>query len=350
MNNTELNFILSVFILSLKKADGNDYTADSLFSLTCALQRHLELNGRPVSLLDGPEFQKLRNTLDNAMQDRTRAGIGINKRQAGVITIEQEAELWERGILGSDNPEKLLRTVFWIIGLHFGLRGGDEHRNLTRMNFKIEQDSDKRKYLLYTETVSKTYRGGIKHRRVDPHTAKAYENFDNEQRCPVKIFEKYISKLPTTLSNVSAFYFKPLIRPKPDIWFASTPVGHNFLRDMVKNIMSLAGFEGHYTNHSLRATTATRLFHDDVPEQLIRAQTGHRSNAIFAYKRPSNEQIRNVSTVLQGKETSNVCTVTSECAVATVNTSEVQSSPSAPKCSLVQFMGPSNVTLNIVQK
>ena len=112
MNNTELNFILSVLILSLTKADGNDYTADSLFSLTCALQRHLELNGRPVSLLDGPEFQKLRNTLDNAMQDRTRAGIGINKRQAGVVTIEQETELWERGILGSDNPEKLLRTVF----------------------------------------------------------------------------------------------------------------------------------------------------------------------------------------------------------------------------------------------
>ena len=119
---------------------------------------------------------------------------------------------------------------------------------------------------------------------------------------------------------------------------------------MVKNIMFLAGFEGHYTNHSLRATTATRLFHDDVPKLLIRAQTGHRSNAIFAYKRPSNEQIRNVSTVLQGQETSNVSTVTSECAVATVTTSEVQSSPSAPKCSLVQFMGPSNVTLNIVQK
>lgn len=154
------------------------------------------------------------------------------------------------------------------------------------------------------------------------------------------------------LGDEHVFYFKPLIRPKADVWYAVSPIGHNLLRDMVKTIMSLAQFQGYYTNHSLRATTASRLFHDDIPEQLIRAQTGHRSNAVFAYKRPSNEQIRNVSTALQGKQAptcaSTVTSVDPVCHRTTVNA--LQSSPLASECSVVQFLGPSNVTVNVVQK
>jgi integrase len=35
--------------------------------------------------------------------------------------------------------------------------------------------------------------------------------------------------------------------------------------------------KGRYTNHSLRATTATRLYQAGVEEQLIMERTGHRS-------------------------------------------------------------------------
>ena len=37
-------------------------------------------------------------------------------------------------------------------------------------------------------------------------------------------------------------------------------MGHNTLGKIVSEIMKQAGFEGHYTNHSLRVTSATRLF------------------------------------------------------------------------------------------
>lgn len=53
-------------------------------------------------------------------------------------------------------------------------------------------------------------------------------------------------------------------------------------------------------NHSLRATTATRLFRENVPEQLIMEQTGHRSTAVHSYKRASADQKRKVSRALQG--------------------------------------------------
>ena len=38
-----------------------------------------------------------------------------------------------------------------------------------------------------------------------------------------------------------------------------------------------AKIEGHFTNHSLRATGATELFRNNVPEKVIQEFTGHQS-------------------------------------------------------------------------
>ena len=60
--------------------------------------------------------------------------------------------------------------------------------------------------------------------------------------------------------------------------------------------------KGFFTNHSLRATAATRLYHAGVDEQLITQKTGHRSTAVRAYKRTSSIQEEMVSKVVQGKQ------------------------------------------------
>lgn len=63
------------------------------------------------------------------------------------------------------------------------------------------------------------------------------------------------------------------------------------------------GFDGYYTNHSLRATAATRLYGAGVDEQLVTEKTGHRSSAIRAYKRTSEEQQQSVSDLIQKQST-----------------------------------------------
>ena len=60
-----------------------------------------------------------------------------------------------------------------------------------------------------------------------------------------------------------------------------------------------AGIEGYKTNHSLRATAATRLYSSGVDEQLVMERTGHRSTeGIRSYKRTSSEQQQAVSDIL----------------------------------------------------
>ena len=332
----QLNFVLSVFFMALKKKDGGDYTSGSIFSVATALQRHFEMNGKPISIFNDPQFLGLKNVIDNAMQEKCKQGIGITKKQAAVITVSQENTLWEKKILGDGDPQTLLDTVFWVVGVNFGLRGGDEHRKLTRENFRVERDAQGKQYLEYMEIISKTYKGGLKHRKIDPHKARAYA-ISGSERCPVSIYTKYISKLSLNASP-AAFYFQPLVKPRDDVWFSQVPVGHNKLASTVKNIMTKAGFNGFYTNHSLRATTATRLFQNDVSEQLIMNQTGHRSTAVHAYKRISDEQKQQVSAVLQGAQGSDIkscyAVVTQ---VAEGRNSEAQMPPSATSEQSMQF-------------
>jgi hypothetical protein len=48
----------------------------------------------------------------------------------------------------------------------------------------------------------------------------------------------------------------------------------------------------------LRITLASRLFESSVPEKQIRERTGHRSDSLFRYEKPSKDQVQFVSSVL----------------------------------------------------
>ena len=69
---------------------------------------------------------------------------------------------------------------------------------------------------------------------------------------------------------------------------------------LLKYCCEKGGFEGYFTNHSGKVTCATELFKENIDEQLIMKQTGHRSkDAVRQYKRPSFEHERQVSSILQ---------------------------------------------------
>ena len=77
------------------------------------------------------------------MKQLRRNGLGSKKRQIKPLTIEEENLLWEKGLLGSKDPQTLVGTMN---GLYFALRSGQEHRQL-RMDacqkFSFMRDQDK---------------------------------------------------------------------------------------------------------------------------------------------------------------------------------------------------------------
>ena len=116
---------------------------------------------------------------------------------------------------------------------------------------------------------------------------KAYANVES-CKCVVNILDLYLKKLS---SEPKAFYLRPVssIPKVPDKpWFINSPVGINTLNSILSTISQQAGVNTQYTNHSLRATSATRMYLKNVPEKLISEKTGHRSlTALRVYERTS---------------------------------------------------------------
>ena len=83
------------------------------------------------------------------------------------------------------------------------------------------------------------------------------------------------------------------------IWYKTIPIGINSLRSTVSKLCQNGGIDGYKTNHSLRVTAATRLFHEGIDEQLIKERTGQKSiDGVRTYKRTCSEQHAKLSDVL----------------------------------------------------
>ena len=89
-----------------------------MHELISSVQKYIELKGRKVNYFSGREFEKLRKSLDVEMKSSATRYLGLNRMQGEVITVEIEKLLWEQGILGSENLEGLLRTVFHLMRLN----------------------------------------------------------------------------------------------------------------------------------------------------------------------------------------------------------------------------------------
>ncbi|CAC5358886.1 unnamed protein product [Mytilus coruscus] len=229
--------------------------------------------------------------------------VGLSPIRAEEISLEEEEKLWASGSLGSDNARHLLNTLVYLIGLNFALRGGQEHRDLKGGNSSQFQINEKNgsKCLIYTEAKSKADQGGIKHKNVKRKSVVAYQNTENQARCVVNLFELYASHCPPFPRKADALYLRPLKIPNGNIWYADQPIGRHSLANIVASICQEAGIGGYHTNHSLRASAATRMYDAGVDEQLICEVTGHRSNAVRNYKRTNEKQKRKINSVIQGR-------------------------------------------------
>ena len=125
----------------------------------------------------------------------------------------------------------------------------------------------------------------------------------------VRLYKLYNSHCPADRPD-HAYYLRPLQKPVSDCWYSNQPVGHNKLDTSISRMCKNAGITGYHTNHSLRATAATRLHQSgSVEEQEIMERTGHRSiEAVRSYKRSSHEQLEQVSDILNnGNSKKRIC-------------------------------------------
>ena len=192
-----------------------------------------------------------------------------------------------------------------MIGMSCALRAGKEHQKLRAIPFNSQFewniDDRGRHYLKYSEDLgSKNNKGGLKQRKIQPKQVNVYP-IPGSNRCPVMIIMKYFSLLPVQ-RQCHSFYLQPKKKFTNDCWYLDRAVGINKLQGMVREVCDNAGFPGFYTNHSLRATATTRMYHSGIDEQIIQEVTGHRSVAVREYKRTCDDQKLFASSCIMGVE------------------------------------------------
>ena len=155
------------------------------------------------------------------------------------------------------------------------------HRNLRYVNFRIESNC-----IIFDESVSKTYHGGLKDLKHMPRVVKHVCCGENEDvghfRCLVHCYTKYLESIDALTKEIEAFYFKPSVNGNV-IRYQRSPVGVNTLNKILPEKLCGAAGIKKKTSHSLRITCAPRLFQESVEEGLIRERTGHRSDARELY-------------------------------------------------------------------
>ena len=266
MTTDELCYSLTRFVLEVRKPDGQNYPSQTLYEMIISIQAYLATQGIELKLLKDERFLPLRNTLDTRMKELSEQGITAPRRQAEVITYEEEEKMWSDGILGEDTPKQLGNTVLYLLGLHLALRAGSEHYRLRYVNSQIviTTNKDGRRYLRYHEDSSKAAQGGLKHRKIQPKIVDAYDNPSNPARCIVRLYEKYTEQRPNPEKCSPALYLRTLVKTTSNVWYSCQRIGLNELVKTVKNMCASAGIPGFKSNHSLRATSATSLYEKGV--------------------------------------------------------------------------------------
>ena len=137
---------LSLYVAEARKQDGTVYPPKSLYLLLTGLLRYMRSkNPRAPNFLDtaAHEFQSFHNTMDNVFRQRRAEGVSNVSKSTETFSKADIEQLWASGALDIDNPKGLLRAVFFLNGISFCLRGGEEHRNQKLSQLKREENPPK---------------------------------------------------------------------------------------------------------------------------------------------------------------------------------------------------------------
>ena len=124
---TELNNLLTHFVVKIRKQNGEEFEPDTLTSFFRSFDRFLRQQGKQYSILNDIQFSKAREALASKRKQLRRSGKGQKPNKALGLTTTQIQQLWDAKQLGDHSPKSLLRTVWFLNTIHFGWRARDEH-------------------------------------------------------------------------------------------------------------------------------------------------------------------------------------------------------------------------------
>ena len=138
------------FVLRARKKNGEEYEPSSLRGFLQSVDRHLRIKGCTFSLLNDKEFCEVQDILKKKQKQLKAIRKGNKLNSADAITDEEIEEFYRAGVLGNKTPRALLNTVWMNNCIYFGMRPGQEQRDLCWGDLELKTNADGLRYVKFS--------------------------------------------------------------------------------------------------------------------------------------------------------------------------------------------------------
>ncbi|KAI6078562.1 Zinc finger MYM-type protein 2 isoform X3 [Aix galericulata] len=245
--SAELNYGLAHFVNEIRRPNGENYAPDSIYYLCLGIQEYLYGSNRKDNIFIDPVYQTFEQELSKILRSWQPSILP----DGSIFSRVEEDYLWRIKQLGSHSPVALLNTLFYFNTKYFGLKTVEQHLRLSfgtvfRQWKKNPLTMESKACLRYqvsslcrADSEDKITTGKRKHEDDEP-IFEQIENTSDPARCPVKMFECYLSKSPQNLNQrTDVFYLQPECSVSSDspIWYTSTSLDRNTLENMLVRVL-----------------------------------------------------------------------------------------------------------------
>ncbi|XP_001943720.2 zinc finger MYM-type protein 3 [Acyrthosiphon pisum] len=242
----ELNYCLCLFVKEVRKPNGSEYAPDTIYYLCLGVQQYLFENGRIDNIFTDVSFEKFTDTLNEIAKRFTE----LYNDTKYIVTRVEEEYLWESKQLGAHSPYVLLCTLIFFNTKHFNLTSVEEHMQLSfshimkhwKRNPNQPSTSGVKAPGTYRNVLLRFYPPQASIDSPNSRKKKVYEQHENEEnslRCPVKLYEFYLSKCPESVKTRNdLFYLTPERSCVPDspVWYSTCALNKESLEKMLNRV------------------------------------------------------------------------------------------------------------------
>ncbi|XP_074939071.1 zinc finger MYM-type protein 2 isoform X5 [Phalacrocorax aristotelis] len=245
--SAELNYGLTHFVNEIRRPNGENYAPDSIYYLCLGIQEYLYGSNRKDNIFIDPIYQTFEQELNKILRSWQPSILP----DGSIFSRVEEDYLWRIKQLGSHSPVALLNTLFYFNTKYFGLKTVEQHLRLSfgtvfRQWKKNPLTMESKACLRYqvsslcrADSEDKITTGKRKHEDDEP-VFEQIENTSDPARCPVKMFECYLSKSPQNLNQrTDMFYLQPecSVSAESPIWYTATSLDRNTLENMLVRVL-----------------------------------------------------------------------------------------------------------------
>ncbi|RXN08835.1 zinc finger MYM-type 4-like protein [Labeo rohita] len=247
--SADLSYGLCRFIKEVRRPNGEPYEPDSIYYLCLGIQQCLLENERLENIFTDSLYSQFITDITTLLKDW-----GDALPPGGYIHSRVEEEyLWECKQLGALSPIVLLNTLLFFGAKLLNLKTVEEHRRLAFSNVSHCSKTTKSgmtaylRFKLPSKEEEKDKKAPAGKRRREEETVEEEflempENVENPLRCPVRLYEFYLSKCSNSVKQrPDLFYLQPesSCHPSSPVWYSAQPLESTMMESMLTRILAI---------------------------------------------------------------------------------------------------------------